>query len=217
MFTCDEEIGADATELFNYLTGYSAKAGYRKLLIAPLNLRERLEVLIRREILHQKKGRRGHLVFKVNSLVDRAVIRLLYEASRAGVRIDLLVRGMCSLRPGVPGVSENIRVTSIVGRFLEHSRVYWFRNGGKEEIYLGSADLMPRNIDRRVEVLFPVQDPRLVKQVRDELFGAYLADTLRARRMRPDGNYERPKAGGERTPIDSQEWLIASRKGTPRR
>ncbi len=217
MFTCDEEIGADATELFNYLTGYSTKASYRKLLIAPLNLRERLEVLIRREIQHRKKGRRGHLVFKVNSLVDRAVIRLLYEASRAGVKIDLLVRGMCSLRPGVPGVSENIRVTSIVGRFLEHSRVYWFSNGGKEEIYLGSADLMPRNIDRRVEVLFPVQDPRLVTQIRDELFGAYLADTLRARRMRPDGSYERAKPGGERSAIDSQEWLIASRKGKPRR
>lgn len=217
MFTCDEEIGADATELFNYLTGYAAEASYRKLLIAPLNLRERLEILIRREMQHQKKGRRGQLVFKVNSLVDRAVIRLLYQASQAGVKIDLLVRGMCSLRPGVPGISENIRVTSIVGRFLEHSRLYWFRNGGKEEIYLGSADLMPRNIDRRVEVLFPVQDPRLVKQVREELFGAYLADTLRARRMRPDGVYERPKVGGERSAIDSQEWLIASRKGQPGR
>ena len=128
MFTCDEEIGADCTDLFNYLTGYSAKAEYRKLLVAPVDLRERLEGMIQREIEHQRRGERGHLIFKMNALVDKRAIRLLYEASQAGVQVDLLVRGICCLRPGIKGVSENIKVTSIVGRFLEHSRIYYFRN-----------------------------------------------------------------------------------------
>ena len=163
MFTCDEEMGADATDLFNYLTGYSSKKEYQKLLVAPINLRSRMEALIKREIEVQEKGGQGHLIFKVNSMVDKKMIQLLYKASQAGVKIDLFVRGICCLRPGIPGISENIQVTSIVGRFLEHSRIYYFRNGGNEEIYLGSADLMPRNIDRRVEVLFPVQDKLMIK------------------------------------------------------
>ncbi|MEE9189080.1 MAG: polyphosphate kinase 1, partial [Anaerolineales bacterium] len=158
MFTCDDEIGADATDLFNYLTGYSTKQDYRKLLVAPVNLRERMTALIEREIEHQRTGEQGHLIFKMNSLVDKKMIKKLYEASMAGVKIDLIVRGMCCLRPGIEGVSDNIRVLSVVGRFLEHSRIYYFRNGGQEEILLGSADLMPRNIDNRVEVLFPVED-----------------------------------------------------------
>jgi polyphosphate kinase len=216
MFTCDPEIGADATDLFNYLTGYSAKVTYRKLLVAPVNLRASLVALIRREIDHAKAGRKGHLIFKVNALVDRSMIRLLYEASRAGVRIDLLVRGMCCLRPGVPGVSDTITVTSIVGRFLEHSRVYCFRNGGAQEIYLGSADLMPRNIYRRVEVLFPVQDQRLVKEIRERVLGVYLADNLRARRLNPDGTYTRVKPKGAEKQLDSQAHLIESRAGRPR-
>jgi polyphosphate kinase len=209
MFTCDEAVGADVTELFNYLTGYADTATYRKLLVAPINMRERLDLLIRREMVHQKKGREGHLVFKVNAIVDRPMIRLLYEASRAGVKIDLLVRGICCLRPGIPGVSENIRVRSAVGRFLEHSRVYYFRNGGEEEVYLGSADLMPRNINRRVEVLFPVEQAALVRQLRDDVLEAYLADNLRSRRMLPDGTYERVRPAGREKPLDVQDHLIA--------
>ena len=191
LFTCDEDIGADATDLFNYLTGYSAKNDYRKLLVAPINLRARMESLIHREIEHQRQGRGGHLIFKVNAIVDRPMIKLLYQAAQAGVQVDLLVRGICCLRPGMAGLSENIRVTSIVGRFLEHSRIYYFRNGGQEDIYLGSADLMTRNLDRRVEVLFPVEDKRLIRHLRDEVLVTYMADTVKARYLHADGSYER--------------------------
>jgi polyphosphate kinase len=208
MFTCDEDIGADSTDLFNYLTGYSAKKHYRKLLVAPVNLRERMEKLIDREIEHQTKKGEGHLIFKMNALVDPRMIRKLYRASQAGVKIDLIVRGMCSLRPGLPDISENIRVISVVGRFLEHSRIYYFSNGGDEEIYLGSADLMPRNINWRVEVLFPVQDKRIIRYLRDDLLGTYLISNVKVRRMEPDGTYKRihPEAG--ETAINSQEWLL---------
>jgi len=216
MFTCDEAIGADATDLFNYLTGYSAKAKYRKLLVAPVNMGERIEALVRREMEHARAGRKARLVFKVNAVVDRRMVHLLYEASRAGVKVELLVRGICCLRPGVPGISDNITVTSIVGRFLEHSRIYYFRNGGNEEVYLGSADLMPRNIYRRVEVLFPVGDPRLVKELRDGLLQVYLADNLRSRRMNPDGTYTRLRPKGDAPPLDSQAALIESRAARPR-
>lgn len=208
LFTCDEAMGADATDLFNYLTGYSSKTDYRKFLVAPINLRSGIESLIRREIEQQKQGAQGHLIFKINSLIDRQMIHLLYEASQAGVRVDLIVRGICSLRPGVPGVSENIRVVSIVGRFLEHSRIYYFRNGGDEQVYLGSADLMPRNLNRRVEILFPIQDARLIGQVRNQILETYLADNVRARLMLPDGTYTRlaPEGGG--AAIDSQARLL---------
>ena len=216
MFTCDEAIGADATDLFNFLTGYSAKSSYRTLLVAPVNLSGRLEQLIRREIEHARSGRKARIIFKVNALVDKAMIRLLYEASRAGVRVDLLVRGICCLRPGVPGVSDTIAVTSIVGRFLEHSRLYYFRNGGEEEVYLGSADLMPRNLYHRVEVLFPVQVARLAKELREGVLEVYLADNQRARRMNPDGSYTRVRPKGAEKPLDSQAWLIASRASRPR-
>jgi len=208
LFTCDDDVGADATDLFNYLTGYSAMTEYRKLLVAPVNLRAGLEALIRREIEHQGQGVPGHLIFKMNALVDRAMIGLLYEASQAGVQVDLIVRGMCCLRPGLKGVSENIRVTSIVGRFLEHSRIYYFQNGGSGEVFLGSADLMPRNLDRRVEVLFPVEDLRLVRQLRDEVLATYLADNVKARRMNSDGTYSRVKPGRKDTPLDSQSWFL---------
>lgn len=208
LLTCDEAIGKDCTDLFNYLTGYSAKVEYRKLLVAPVNLREQLEQLIRREIEHHKKGGRGHLIFKMNALIDRRMIRLLYEASQAGVQVDLLVRGMCCLRPGIPGVSENIRVTSIVGRFLEHSRLFYFRNGGAEEVYLGSADMMPRNLNRRVELLFPVEDPKLVRYVRDELLATYLTEVVKARHMNPDGTYSRGPGHKNRREMNSQEWFI---------
>jgi len=208
MFTCDEEIGADCTDLFNYLTGYSAKAEFRKLLVAPIDLREQLERLIRREIEHQRRGERGHLIFKMNALVDKRAIRLLYEASQAGVQVDLLVRGICCLRPGIKGVSENIRVISIVGRFLEHSRIYYFRNAGREEIFLGSADLMPRNLNRRVEVVFPVRDSKLIRHLRDEVLATYLADVAKARHMQPGGSYLRSSNRAAQQALNSQQSLI---------
>jgi polyphosphate kinase len=208
MFTARPELAADTIDLFNFLTGYSAKRDYQKLAVAPLNLRDRLEALIKREMLQHEKNGKGHLVFKMNALVDPDMIRLLYRASRMGVRIDLLVRGVCCLRPGLPGVSENIRVTSIVGRFLEHSRIFYFRNGGKEEIYLGSADLMPRNLNRRVEILFPVENEELRERIRDEILTDYLMDNVKARRMHPDGSYKRaPRADGQ-PPWNSQEVLL---------
>ena len=208
MFTCDEEIGADCTDLFNYLTGYSAKAEYRKLLVAPIKLREELEGMIQREIDHQRRGERGHLIFKMNALVDKRAIRLLYQASQAGVQVDLLVRGICCLRPGIKGVSENIRVTSVVGRFLEHSRIYYFRNAGQEEIFLGSADLMPRNLNRRVEVVFPVRDPKLIRHLRDDVLSTYLSDTVKARHMQPNGSYSRSTIRAAQQALNSQETLI---------
>ena len=208
MFTCDQEIGADCTDLFNYLTGYSAKAEYRKLLVAPIDLREQLERLIQREIEHQRRGERGHLIFKMNALVDKRAIRLLYEASQAGVQVDLLVRGICCLRPGIKGVSENIKVISIVGRFLEHSRIYYFRNAGQEEIYLGSADLMPRNLNRRVEVVFPVRDPKLIRHLRDDVLATYLADAVKARHMQPDASYLRNSNRAAHEAVNSQQRLI---------
>jgi len=208
LFTCDEEIGADCTDLFNYLTGYSAKAEYRKLLVAPIALRERFERLIKREIEHQRRGERGHLIFKMNALVDKRMIRLLYEASQAGVQIDLLVRGICCLRPGIRGVSENIRVISIVGRFLEHSRIYYFRNAGNEEIYLGSADLMPRNLNRRVEVIFPVRNSKSIRHLRDEVLATYLADVAKARYMQSDGSYERDANRAVDGARNSQQWFV---------
>jgi polyphosphate kinase len=218
LFTCDEALGADATDLFNYLTGYSAKKDYRKFLVAPINLRSGVESLIQREIERQQQGEQGHLIFKINSLVDKPMIRLLYQASQAGVRVDLIVRGMCCLRPGVPGMSENIRVLSIVGRFLEHSRIYYFRNGGEEQIYLGSADLMPRNLDRRVEVLFPVENRRLIRQLRDRVLAICLADNVKARLMQADGTYLRlmPEKGA--APVNSQSWFIGGvRRHDPQR
>ena len=208
LFTCDEEMGADTTDVFNYLTGYSAKTDYRKFLVAPINLRSGIEALIRREIERQQQGEPGHLIFKMNSLIDQPMIRLLYQASQAGVRVDLIVRGMCCLRPGAPGLSENISVTSIVGRFLEHSRIYYFRNGGNEQIYLGSADLMPRNLDRRVEILFPIQDARLIRQLRDRILATYLADNSKARLMMPDGTYKRLVPENDASPLDSQAALL---------
>ncbi len=211
-FTCDPDIGDDATHLFNYLTGYSHKRDYRKLLVAPIALRHRLTELVEREIEHQRAGRGGRIVFKVNAVVDRGMIHTLMRASQAGVRVDLIARGICCLRPGIPGISENIRVTSIVGRFLEHSRVFYFRNGGAEEVYLGSADLMPRNLTRRVEVVFPVADPALVRHLRDDVLRVYLHDNVRARVMEPDGTYTRLSPAPGEAPLDSQAALIASRQ-----
>ena len=208
MFTCDDAIGADCTDLFNYLTGYSAKLDYHKLMVAPVGLRSALERLIRREIDHQRAGERGHLIFKINALVDTRMVQLLYEASQAGVQVELLVRGICCLRPGIDGVSDHIKVTSIVGRFLEHSRIFYFRNGGHEEVYLGSADMMPRNLDRRVEVAFPVEDPKLVRFLHDEVLAVYLADVVNARHMKADGTYDRPAHRNQPDSLNSQEWFL---------
>jgi len=211
LFTCDEDIGEDVSNIFNYLTGYSAKKDYHKCLVAPINLRSGLETLIRREIEHQERGEQGHLIFKINSLVDERMIRLLYQAAQAGVKVNLLVRGMCCLRPGIKGLSDNIQVTSVVGRFLEHTRICWFRNGGNDEVYLGSADLMLRNLDRRVELLFPIEDKRLVRHLRDEVLAIYMADNVKARRMLPDGTYARVQPGPEDQPLNSQAWFIQQR------
>ncbi len=213
--TCDEDIAADATNLFNYLTGYASEHHYRKLLVAPVGLRQRLEELIEREIEIQRRGGLGHLILKTNGLVDRRIIRLLYQASRAGVQCDLLVRGICCLRPGVPGVSENIRVMSIVGRFLEHSRIYYFRNDGDEEIYLGSADLMPRNLNYRVETTFPIERPDLVRHLRDDVLATCLADNQKARLLQSHGGYSRviPAPGEEK--VDSQMELAQRAQQAP--
>ncbi|HLJ45192.1 MAG TPA: polyphosphate kinase 1 [Bryobacteraceae bacterium] len=208
MFTCDNQIADDVTNLFNYLTGYSAKNNYQKLLVAPVNLRKKMHALIEREVEHQNRGNRGHIVFKMNALVDGGLIKALYRASQAGVKIELLVRGICCLRPGIRGVSDNIEVTSIVGRFLEHSRIYYFRNGGENEIYVGSADLMPRNLNRRVEVLFPLRDAAAIKRVKQEILATYQADSVKKRRMRSDGSYVRLRSGNEKAGLNSQAVLL---------
>ena len=208
--TCDEEIADDATHFFNALTGYAAKQDYQKLLVAPVGLREGLEELIRREIkLHESDGHgQGHLIFKMNALEDPRMIQLLYRASQAGVRVDLLVRGFCCLRPGVAGVSENIRVTSIVWRFLEHSRIYYFRNGGAEEVYLGSADLMRRNLSHRVEIVFPVANPKLLNHLKQTLH-TYMADEAKARHLRSDGSYMRSPKVNDPDAMNAQGWLVS--------
>jgi len=209
IFTCDEAIGADATDLFNFLTGFSAQTEYRKLLVAPVNLRQKIEALIQREIEHAKKGNKARLIFKMNAVIDPRMIQLLYTASQAGVKVDLLVRGMCCLRPGVKGVSDNIRVISVVGRYLEHSRVYYFQNNGKEEIYLGSADLMQRNLDHRVEVVFPVERPEHIQHLRENVLAAYFRDNTRARVMNSDGTYIRLKPKEKEDKVDIQQWLMS--------
>ncbi len=203
LLTALPAIGQDVTELFNYLTGYSHQDEYRKLLVAPVNMRRRLMRLIEREMAHGDKGR---IVFKMNALVDPGIIVALYRASIAGVRVDLIVRGPCCLRPGLPGISENIRVVSLVGRFLEHSRIYYFRNGGAEEVYLGSADMMPRNLDRRVEELFPVEDARLRKRV-IRMLAAYRRDRANASVMHADGAYRHLCKPGKQA-FDAQAYFL---------
>jgi polyphosphate kinase len=208
LFTANEEIGEDVSDLFNYLTGYSAKKAYRKLLVAPFSIRSGLERLVRAEIERHKRYGDGHLIFKMNALEDAGMIRLLYEASQAGVEIDLIVRGVCSLRPGIPGVSETIRVRSILGRFLEHSRIYYFHNGGEELVYIGSADLMPRNLNRRVEILFPIEDRSLVRRIRDRILQKQLEDEAGARIMKPDGTYTHPPRSNGKRLLGSQAWFL---------
>jgi len=212
-FTTDPQIGADMGDLFNALTGYSSKDSFRKLLVAPGNVRSEMIRRIDREIVRQREHGDGYIAMKMNQLVDKACIRALYGASQAGVKIDLQVRGMCCLRPGIPGLSETITVTSIVGRFLEHSRIYYFRNGGDEEVFLGSADLMPRNLDRRVEILFPIESKPVRDTILRDILEVHLRDTKQARRLLPDGSYERVQPPPGEEAFSSQDWLIANWRG----
>ena len=182
------ELGQDLVELFNYLTGFSKQQEFRKLLVAPVSLRKGMENLIRREIKHAREGHGGHIKAKMNSLVDPQIIALLYEASQAGVTIELIIRGMCCLYPGREGVSDTISVISIIGRFLEHSRIFWFANGGEPEVYIGSADWMPRNLDRRVEAVTPIDEPGLREQL-ERLLQLYLEDNRGSFDMQEDGSF----------------------------
>ena len=207
IFTADPAIGEDASEFFNYLTAYSDPKSYRKLLVAPVNLREKLTSLIERETAHAKAGRPAQIIAKLNRVADEQIIQSLYEASQAGVSIDLIVRGICMLRPAVPGLSENIRVRSIVGRFLEHSRVMYFANDGNEEVYMGSADWMHRNLSRRVEVVCPIDDPRIRAYLKDEVLQAYLRDSVNARELHPNGTYQPVESAVDEGPFDSQTYF----------
>jgi polyphosphate kinase len=208
LFTADEDIGKDATELFNYLTGYSRQAAYRKLLVAPVTLRDNLNALLDREMEHQRAGRPARIVAKLNRLADKQMIEKLYETARAGVKIDLIIRGICMLRPGIPGLSENITVRSVVGRFLEHSRVFYFANGGNEEIYIGSADWMTRNLKHRIEVVTPVLDAQAKSYLKDVVLDAYLRDNVKARLLLPDGTYG-PVPSKLAFPFNSQDNFIS--------
>ena len=209
LFTCRPDFGADVTDLFNLLTGYSRQHSYRKLLVAPIGLRTSMVERIEREIRVQQEHGDGRLIFKLNALVDPEIIHLLYRASQAGVQIDLNIRGMCCLRPGIPGISDNIHVRSIVGRFLEHSRIFYFGNHGNEEIYLGSADMMQRNLNTRVETLFPIEDPLLREVIRDHVLQSYMADTVNSSELQSDGHYVHVQPEPGEPPFDCQNWFIS--------
>ena len=218
LFTCDEEIGADATDLFNYLTGYSVKKQFSKLLVAPLNLRQRFEEMILREIEIQRGGGEGHLIFKMNALEDGPMIKLLYRASQAGVKVDLIIRGACCLRArNGPASATTFHVEpASSASFLEHSRVYYFGNNGSPQCYVGSADLMPRNLNRRVEVIFPLERPQFIRRLRDEILQTYLDDEVGARHMAADGTYT-PKALRGGAAGENQRDSPDHAPGTPRR
>ena len=207
LLTADEEIGEDVGELFNALTGYFVHKKYKHILVAPADLKNGILERIDREIRHQKKGRPGYIAIKTNGLIDADIIAALYGASIAGVKIDLNIRGLCCLRPGIPGVSENIRVISIVDRFLEHSRIYYFGNGNDPEMYLGSSDMMPRNLVARVEVLYPILDKELMRSIKNNILDIHLKDTAKAKELKADGNY----TVIEGKPFRSQEWFVKHR------
>jgi polyphosphate kinase len=208
LFTCDEDICSDVSDVFNYLTGYSKQKEYRKLFVSPVNMREKMLEKVLREIENAKKGKVGKIIWKMNSLVDPQTISALYEASNEGVKIDLIIRGICCLVPGVEGLSENIKVRSIVGRFLEHSRVFYFFNDGNEEMYLGSADMMQRNLDGRVETLFPIENEKIRSDVMKTLMKAALKDNQKARILLPDMTYKMVVPLNGIKPVNSQEWLM---------
>ena len=214
LLTCDPQITERVHMVFNYLTAHAEIDDYRPLLVAPLTMAESFLGLIRREQEHAQAGRPAHIVAKMNALLEPSVIEALYQASQDGVEVDLIIRGLCILRPGVKGLSDRIRVRSIVGRFLEHSRIFHFANGGNDEIYLGSADWMPRNLFERCEVVFPVRDPGALARIHDEILPAYLADTLKARLQQPDGNYIRAsKVLKDAKPFASQDFLMQLAEG----
>lgn len=223
LLTADPEITSAIHDVFSFLTAYAEHANYDPLMVAPLNLAEHTLALIARETEHARHGRPAHIIAKMNSLLDKNVITALYKASQAGVEIDLIVRGICALRPGIRGVSDHIRVRSIVGRFLEHSRIYYFANGGHEDLYLGSADWMPRNLYERVEVIFPVKDILLRERVKNEILDSYLADNAKSRILQKDGTYIRAwqSQGKRKAPtghafFNVQEFLIAMVEGKQR-
>lgn len=208
LLSCREDLGADLSELFNYLTGYSRQSEYRKLLVAPVNMRKCFAHLIEREIQHQQNGCASYIIAKMNSLVDPELIAWLYKASQAGVKVDLIVRGICCLRPGVEGVSDNIRVMSVIGRFLEHSRIFYFSNGGKEEMFIGSADWMPRNLDARVEVIAPIEEPKLIQELK-EILDITLNDNRQAWDMQPDGTYTQRQPQPDQPELSCQRRFMA--------
>jgi polyphosphate kinase len=211
---CNEELVDDLVDLFNYLTGFSKQKEFRRLLVAPVTLRRRMKELIQREINNARSGKPAAIKAKMNALVDPDIIALLYEASQAGVSIDLVVRGMCSLRPGMGGISDNIRVISVIGRLLEHSRLFWFANAGEPELFLGSADWMPRNLDRRVEAVVPVLNPNLCVQL-EWLMQLYL-DDQQAWLMQPNGTYvvRNPEAEGPLAQRELMElWSLRNAPG----
>ena len=209
--TADQEIGEDVGELFNALTGFFGPRIYNHLLVAPLTLKKTLIAKIDREAENHKKNGNGYIAMKANGLIDSDIISALYRASIAGVRIDLNIRGLCCLKPGIPGVSENIRVTSIVDRFLEHSRIYYFENNGDPEMYMGSSDMMPRNLLARVEVLFPVRDLRIMSNIRDRILRMHLSDNTKSWLLNPDGSYTKVTVAEGEPRIRSQEWFIENR------
>ncbi len=211
-FTCDKVMGEDVTDLFNALTGYSKKDTYAKLLVAPGGIREQLINRINQEVIRQQEHSDGYIIFKMNSLVDKACIQALYRASQTGVTIHLFIRGMCGIRPGIPGLSETITVISHVGRFLEHSRCFYFHNGGNDELFIGSADLMTRNLDRRVELLFPIENPILRKHIVDHILTPYLKDNTQGRQLQADGTYTRITPLPNDPPVHVQDWFISQSK-----
>jgi len=215
LVTSDPEIGEDATDLFNFLTGFSLQKEYKRLLVAPVNLRERMLDLIERERKHGEAGRPARIATKINRLTDLDTIDALYRASQAGVKIDLVVRGACMLRPGVPGLSQTVHVRSVVGRFLEHSRIFHFANGGEDEVYIGSADWMARNFDRRVEVVAPVLDPHLRSYLKDTVLPAYFRDNTTARILTADGVYKKPQIGPDEEPFNSQLFFEGRNSAPP--
>jgi polyphosphate kinase len=208
ILTADQPLVDDVSEVFNFLTGYSNKRSYNALLVAPVGLRQGFKAMIDREIEHAQSGRPARIIIKNNAVADQGMIKALYRASQAGVKVDMIVRGVCCLRPGIPGVSDRIHVRSIVGRFLEHSRLYYFLNGGEEELYIGSADLMERNLDRRVEVVSPIQDPAIKRHLRDVVLEALLSDSHRAWELQTDGGYVRVRPPEGVDPLNAQQFLL---------